>query len=112
MNIRFADTADGDIQDRACSILVSLSMVVDAAKRKGTGNVCTSLVYHHEMQHHYQRAVFDTLRLLQVYAHGDGFATAENVEHICQMGHSALEDMINANIDQFDTEAEEQHNGT
>lgn len=108
MNIKFADTSDGDIQDRACSILVSLSMVVDAARRKGNGNGCTSWVYHHEMKHHYQRAILDTLRLLQVYAHGEGLATPENVERICEMGHSALADIIESNIDQFDTEEAEE----
>ena len=38
MDFAFADTMEADRQDRACSLLISLSLLADTAKRRDACN--------------------------------------------------------------------------
>lgn len=107
MEIKFVDSKEADVQDRVCSILASLCLVVDVKKHmsnfgKGTN---TYWVYWHEMEHHFNWAMFNTLRLLGILTHSD-VGNSANVDRLCDMGHTAFEDLIRELAESFDVEAE------
>ena len=66
MELTFKDNTAADLQDRACSILLSLSMMADVRNRKIDGTSEVARVCRQEQKYHYQRAVLNTLRLLGV----------------------------------------------
>lgn len=102
MSIEFADSMKADTQDRVCSILASLSLMVDAYKRMRNFNGNMRWVYWHDMEHQYKWAIFSTLRLLGILTHSD-IGNSTNVDRICDMGHSAFEDIIHECMEGFDT---------
>lgn len=106
MDIRFADTMEATYQDRVCSILASLSLMVDAWNRMGDCNGNLRWIYHREMEYYYSRALMDALRLLGILIHDTSIANSTNLAHFCQNGHVALEDLISKNLYRFDTEVE------
>lgn len=106
MKLTFADTMNADRQDRVCSILVSLSMLSDTAKRRAGCNGSTGKVYQRELEYHYERAVMDTLRLLGTLIGHSEIASTTNVERIRNHGHSALMDILEEYESSFDMEGE------
>lgn len=106
MNLKFADTPKGWYQERACGILASLSLAVDANERMKGRSGSLRWLYQHEMEYHFQRAVFDTLRLLQVLTHDTNFASSGNLADICEKGHAAFNNIIDSNMSGFDLEKE------
>ena len=58
------------------------------------------------MEYHFERAVFDTLRLLQILTHDTDLANSTNLKAICEEGHSAFINIVDSNIDGFDLEKE------
>lgn len=106
MNIQFADTMQADTQDRVCSILASLSLMVDTKKRMENFSGNTRWLYRHELEHQYKWAVFNTLRLLGILTHSD-MGNSANADRICEMGHRAFEDIISEYGGCFDVEVEE-----
>lgn len=106
MDIRFADTTEAAYQDRVCSILASLSLMVDAQKHSGDCNGNLRWLYRREMEYHYRRAVFETLRLLGILIHDTGIVNETNLNRLCENGHTALEDLISRYAKCFDTEVE------
>ena len=92
MNLKFADTPKGWYQERACGILASLSLAVDANERMKGRSGALRWLYQHEMEYHFKRAVFDTLRLLQMLTH--------------ERGHTAFNNILDGNMDGFDLEKE------
>lgn len=103
MDIRFADTTEAACQDRVCSILASLSLMVDAKKHMGDCNGNLRWLYQRETEYHYRRAVFEALRLLGLLIHDAGIANGTNLDHLCESGHIALEDLIGRYIKSFNT---------
>jgi len=106
MSIEFADSMNADTQDRVCSILASLSLMVDTHKRMRNFNGNMQWVYRHEMEHHYKWAIFNTLRLLGILTHSS-IGNSANVDRICDMGHAAFEEIIYECADGFDTKDED-----
>lgn len=106
MNLIFADTMEADRQDRACGLLVSLSLLADTAKRRGRCNGSMSYVYQHELEHHYERALYDALRILGVSIGRTEIANSINVERIKNKGHEALMDILEEYEESFDLEVE------
>ena len=53
MDFAFADTMEADRQDRACSLLISLSLLADTAKRRAAcnGNSHVGLLYQRELHY-------------------------------------------------------------
>lgn len=102
----FADTPQGWYQEKACGILASLSLVIEANDRMKSRGGSLRWVYSHEMEHHFKRAVFDTLRLLQILTHDTDIASSANLKAICENGYSAFIDIIDGNMDGFDLEQE------
>ena len=45
------------------------------------------------MEYHYRRAVFEALRLLRILIHDTGIANGTNLDHLCESGHTALDDL-------------------
>lgn len=64
MELTFKDNPTADLQDRVCSVLLSLSMMADVRNRKISGNSEVARVCRQEQRYHYQRAVLNALRLL------------------------------------------------
>lgn len=108
MNLAFADTMEADRQDRACGLLVSLSLLADTAKRRAAcnGNSHVRLLYQRELHYHYERVVFDALRLLGVSIGNTEIASETNVDRICNQGHQALMEILEEYEDYFDKEVE------
>lgn len=108
MNLAFADTMEADRQDRACGLLVSLSLLADTAKRRAacSGNSHVRLLYQRELHYHYERVVFDALRLLGVSIGNTEIASETNVDRICNRGHQALMEILEEYEDYFDKEVE------
>lgn len=107
MYMKFADTKKGWYQERTCSILAALSLVVEANNRMDSmGGSPLRWVYYHAMQYHFERAVFDTLRLLQILTRGTDIANSANVKAICEEGHMGFLNIIDGNMDGFDLEKE------
>ena len=108
MDFAFADTMEADRQDRACSLLISLSLLADTAKRRDAcnGNSHVRLLYQRELHYHYERAIFDALRLLGVSIGNTEIASGTNVDRICDQGHQALMEILEKYEDYFDQEAE------
>ena len=104
MDIRFADTTEAAYQDRVCSILASLSLMVDARKHMGDCSGNLRWLYQREMEYHYKRAVFEALRLLGILIHDTGIANGTNLDHLCESGHTALDNLISRYVKGFDTE--------
>ena len=98
----FADTPVGRYQERVCGILASLSLLVEANERMKLRGGSLRWVYQREMEHHFETAVYDTLRLLQLLTHGRDIATSANLKDLCENGYSAFIDIIDANEDRFD----------
>lgn len=86
--------------------MASLSLVVDANERMRDRSGALRWLYQHEMEYHFKRAVFDTLRLLQILTHDADFASSDNLVDICEKGHTAFINIIDGNIDGFDLEKE------
>ena len=106
MNLKFADTPKGWYQERACGILASLSLAVDANERMKGRSGALRWLYQHEMEYHFKRAVFDPLRLLQMLTHDTDFANSGNLADICERGHTAFNNILDGNMDGFDLEKE------
>lgn len=106
MSMKFADTPQAWYQERACGILASLSLVVDANDRMKGRSGDLHWLYYHEMEYHFKRAVFDTLRLLQILTHDTDIANSTNLTSICERGHLAFTNIIDGNMDGFDLEQE------
>lgn len=108
MNLAFADTMEADRQDRACGLLVSLSLLADTAKCRAAcnGNSHVRLLYQRELHYHYERVVFDALRLLGVSIGNTEIASETNVDRICNQGHQALMEILEEYEDYFDKEVE------
>ena len=104
MSMKFADTPKGWYQEKACGILASLSLVIDANERMHIRGGSLQWVYRHEMEHHFKQAIFDTLRLLQILTHDTDIANNANLTSICKNGHLAFTDIIDGNMDGFDLE--------
>lgn len=104
MDFIFADTAEGDRQDRACSILVSLSLLADTAKRRAACNGNMRYVYQHELEYHFERAIYDALRLLGVSIGCVEVASVTNVDRIVSRGYQALMDILEQYEEFFDRE--------
>ena len=86
MELTFKDNCAADMQDRVCSILLSLSMMADVRKRKIDGISQVARVCRQEQQYHYQRAVLNTLRLLGVMIGHSEMASDKNLETISETG--------------------------
>ena len=104
MNMIFTDTPSGWYQEKACNILASLSMVIEAHDRMTTRGDGLHWLYYHTMEYHFERAVFDTLRLLDCLTQSGGFANSANVKDICENGHQGFVNVIDGNMDQFKLE--------
>lgn len=107
MSLKFADTPKGWYQEMACGILASLSLAVDANERMKGRYGTLRWVYLHEMEYHFERAVFDTLRLLQMLSHDTDFTNSSNLSDICNKGHMAFINIFDANMDGLELEKEE-----
>ena len=90
MEVTFKDNYAADMQDRVCSILLSLSMMADVRKRKIDGTSEVARVCRQEQQYHYQRAVFNTLRLLGVMIGHTEMASGKNLETISETGYDGF----------------------
>jgi len=106
MNLKFADSMDGDLQNRACGILLSLSMLSDAARRMVHSSGCMRCVYESELKHHYDRIVLDTLRLLAISMHNLDIVSDANVAYIRDAGHMAFANLLDQYEECFDTDTE------
>ena len=101
----FADTPTGWYQERVCGILASLSLLIEADERMKLRGGSLGWIYKREMEHHFERAVFDTLRLLQLLTHGRrDIATSANLKALLENGYSAFINIIDAHEDEFDLE--------
>ena len=98
----FADTPMGWYQEKVCGILASLSLLVEADQRMKLRGGSLRWVYQREMEHHFERAVYDTLRLLQILTHGGDIATSANLKDFCENGYLAFINLIDANEDRLD----------
>lgn len=94
MDIVFADTFDGELQDRACSILLSLSMLSDTARNMAGSSGNMRKVYYAELTHQYDRAVHDSLRLLGIAMHNIEVVNDDSVTSIREIGPPALMDIL------------------
>lgn len=79
----FADTPKGWYQEKVCGILASLSLLVEANERMNLRGGSLHWIYQREMEHHFERAVYDTLHLLQMLTHGRDIATSANLKDLC-----------------------------
>ena len=104
MNMTFTDTPRGWYQEKVCNILASLSLAVEAYGRMETGGAALHWLYYHTMEYHFERAVFDTLRLLDCLTQSGGFANSVNVKDICENGHFGFMNIIDGNMDKFKLE--------
>ena len=102
--MKFADTPKGWYQERVCGILASLSLVVEANNRMGISGGSLRWLYYHTMEFHFEQAVFDTLRLLQILSHDTDIANGTNLKAICEKGYPAFIKIIDGNMDGFDLE--------
>ena len=107
MSMKFADTPRGWYQEKACGILASLSLIIDARERMYGRSGSLRWVYQHEMEHHFEQAVYDTLRLLQILSPDTDIASKANLDSICENGHLAFIDIMDGNMNGFDLEPEE-----
>ena len=90
MELTFKDNTAADLQDRACSILLSLSMMADVRNRKIDGTSEVTRVCRQEQKYHYQRAVLNTLRLLGVMIGHSEMASDKNLETISETGYDGF----------------------
>ena len=90
MEVTFKDNYAADMQDRVCSILLSLSMMADVRKRKIDGTSEVAQVCRQEQRYHYQRAVLNTLRLLGVMIGHSEMASDKNLENISENGYDGF----------------------
>lgn len=104
MQLIFKDNPTADFQDRVCSVLLSLSMLADAEKRKISVNGELARIYRQEQQYHYQRAVLNTLRLLGAVIGHTELANDTNLDRICEEGHLGFQSMIEQYEAYFETE--------
>lgn len=63
-------------------------------------------IYLHEMDYHFKRAIFDTLRLLQILTHDTNIASKANLEAIYKEGYRGFIEVIDSNVNGFDLEQE------
>ena len=110
MRFTFADTVEADRQDRACALLINLSLLADTAKRRAacSGNSHVRFLYQKELHYHYESVVYDALRLCGVFIGKTEIASAANVDRICDRGHQALMEILEEYEECFDKEAEEE----
>lgn len=90
MELTFRDNTAADLQDRACGILLSLSMMADVRNRKIDGTSEVARVCRQEQKYHYQRAVLNTLRLLGVMIGHSEMASDKNLETISETGYDGF----------------------
>ncbi|MFR5149582.1 MAG: hypothetical protein ACLTER_08635 [Ruminococcus sp.] len=90
MELTFKDNTAADLQDRACSILLSLSMMADVRNRKIDGTSEVARVCRQEQKYHYQRAVLNTLRLLGVIIGHTEMASDKTLETISETGYDGF----------------------
>lgn len=90
MEFTFRENPTADLQDRVCSILLSLSMMAEARNRKIEGKSEVGRVTRQEQEYHYQRAVLNTLRLLGVLIGHTELASDTNLEIICETGYNGF----------------------
>ena len=102
MELTFKDNCAADMQDRVCSILLSLSMMADVSKRKIDGISQVARVCRQEQQYHYQRAVLNTLRLLGVMIGHSEMASDKNLETISETGYDGFLHIIREYETYFD----------
>ena len=94
----------GWYQEKACGILASLSLAAEANDRMKIRGGSLRWIYQHGMEHHFERTVFDTLRLLQILTHDTDIANSANLKALCEKGYLAFIDIIDSNVDRFDLE--------
>ena len=100
----FADTPRGWYQDKACDILASLSLMIEAHERMQLRGGPLHWVHYHEIEYHFKRAVYDTLRLLQILTHDTDIANDANLKALLNNGYSAFVEIIDGNVNGFDLE--------
>lgn len=94
MELTFRENPTADIQDRVCSILLSLSMMAEARNRKIEGKSEVGRVTRQEQEYHYQRAVLNTLRLLGILIGRTALASDTNMAIICETGYDGFRHTI------------------
>lgn len=94
MKLTFRENSAADLQDRVCSILLSLSMMAEARKRKIDGKSEVGRVTRQEQEYHYQRAVLNTLCLLGVLTCHTDLASDANLATICETGYDGFRHTI------------------
>ena len=90
MELTFRENPTADLQDRVCSILLSLSMMAEARDRKIDGKSEVGRVTRQEQEYHYQRAVLNILRLLGVLIGHTDLASDTNLTIICETGYDGF----------------------
>lgn len=90
MELTFKDNPTADLQDRVCSVLLSLSMMADVRNRKISGNSEVARVCRQEQRYHYQRAVLNALRLLGSMIGHTELASNKNLEIISETGYEGF----------------------
>ncbi|MCD8335392.1 MAG: hypothetical protein LUC35_08690 [Clostridiales bacterium] len=105
INLLFEDTESADLQDRACSILLSLSMMADVNRREGMVNGETARVYRQEYQFHYETAVKNTLRLLGGLIGDVELPSESHIAGIIHNGYEGFESVMAYCEDALETEA-------
>lgn len=104
INLLFEDTESADLQDRVCSILLSLSMMADTSQRIDLVNGETERVYRAEYQYHYETALKNTLRLLGVLIGHVELTSQSRIENILHNGYEGFQKLIEDFEDAFETE--------
>lgn len=92
------------LQDRVCSILLSLSMMADTKQRIDLVNGETERVYRAEYQYHYETALKNTLRLLGVLIGHVELTSQSRIENILHNGYEGFQKLIEDFEDAFEAE--------
>ena len=106
MDMKFVDSRKGWYQERACSILASLCLTAETNDIMKSMGGAMRWVYYDAMQHHFERAVLDTLRLLDLLAHDTDFTNSANLKAICEGDHMAFLKIMFDNMDGLALEKE------
>lgn len=104
-----ADSAEKmDLGRYACVGELTRELLTDTAIRRAAcnGNSHVRLLNQRELHYHYERVVFDALRLLGVSIGNTEIASKTNVDRICNRGHQALMEILEEYEDYFDKEVE------
>ena len=67
------------------------ALLVEADERMKLRGGSLRWIYQREMEHHFEMAVYDTLRLLQVLTHGGNIATSANLKALCENGGKIIQ---------------------